>query len=105
MYTTNVTATGPPRYVAWISQLNCTYSDLVNVSSDGLSGVTVQPGGDVYPPEGGLVNGTQIPPQVDPTINGTMFIAVVDDNPVLTSYNLSVINQHTIAGPAIYAAG
>jgi hypothetical protein len=57
-YTTATFATDAPKWVAWISQLNTTYTPLTNVS--GNSGVTLQPGGGVYGP------GTA------PTMNGTV---------------------------------
>ena len=47
-YTTNTTA-GTPAYVAWISQLNTTYSDLTPTGNN--SGSTVQPDSTV-------INGT-----------------------------------------------
>jgi len=103
LYKTNTTA-GKPRFVAWVSQLNLTYTPL-ELYGDGLSGRTKQPGGFVFPPEGGFVNGTEFAPVADPVVNSTMFIAIVDDNPFLTPYNLSLINKHVVAGPAVYAAG
>ncbi|KAJ5690187.1 Protein rds1 [Penicillium macrosclerotiorum] len=78
------------KYVAWVSQLNVTYTSL-GPSHNGTYGYTVQPDLDTY--EG------------DPAVNGTMFIAITDDNPVLTPFNLSLINPHVVAGPAIYQAG
>lgn len=30
-----------------------------------------------------------------------MFVSLVDSNPYLTPYNLSMINNHTVAGPAL----
>ncbi|KAJ4495920.1 Rds1 protein [Lentinula edodes] len=86
-YTTNTTA-GEAKFVAWISQLNVTYTDL-NVTSANV-GTTIQPGGDLYG------NGTA------PIINGTMFIAITDSDPLLTPFNISMINRHIVAGPALY---
>ncbi|KAJ5881199.1 Protein rds1 [Penicillium subrubescens] len=82
------------KYVAWVSQLNVTYTPLRVVNSTGNStgrGYTSQPDLETY--------------QGDPAINGTMFIAITDDNPVLTPFNLSLINPHVVAGPAVYQAG
>jgi hypothetical protein len=63
-----VTATlaGAPQYVLWVSQLNITYSPLMNVSTrNGLNyGQTIQPDISTY--------------KGDPAINGTMFIALTD---------------------------
>jgi len=89
-YTTTTTA-GAPKYVAWISQLNTTYTPLENIS--GNSGTTVQPGGQIYG------NGTT------PTVNGTVFVVVTDSNPYVTPFNLTLLNAHVVAGPAIYESG
>ncbi|KAI6106110.1 hypothetical protein EDD16DRAFT_1524139 [Pisolithus croceorrhizus] len=40
-----------------------------------------------------------------PIYNDTMFVALTDDNPYVTPYNLSLVNPHIVAGPAIYQAG
>lgn len=86
------------KYVVWVSQLNVTYTPLrvanITRNSTGNStglGYTSQPSLETY--------------QGDPAVNGTMFIAITDDNPVLTPFNLSLINPHVVAGPAIYQAG
>ena len=78
-----------PRYVVWVSQLNVTYTPLH--IGHGNRGYTVQPNVETY--------------QSDPAINGTMFIAITDSDPFLTPFNLSLINPHVVAGPAIYQAG
>jgi hypothetical protein len=41
----------------------------------------------------------------DPAVNGTMFIAITDMNLTVTPSNLSMINPHVYAGPALYQAG
>lgn len=41
----------------------------------------------------------------DPAINGTMFVALVDKKVPLTAFNLSMVNPHVVAGPALYQAG
>lgn len=80
---------GSPKYVAWVTQLNVTYSSLDVANA--TSGSTVQPSVETY--------------VGDPAINGTMFIAITDDDPFLTPHNLSLINPHVVAGPALYQAG
>lgn len=90
------TAAGAPEFVVWVSQLNITYSPLLNISAknDGSGrsqGYTVQP--DVSTFEG------------DPAINGTMFVAITDANITYTAFNLSFINPHVVAGPFLYQAG
>jgi hypothetical protein len=97
-----------PKYVAWVSQLNVTYTPLrvMNGNSTGSSNSTgsgnstSQSGGRGYTTQPGLETY-----QGDPAINGTLFIAITDDNPFLTPFNLSLINPHVVAGPAIYQAG
>ncbi|EAW13113.1 ferritin-like domain-containing protein [Aspergillus clavatus NRRL 1] len=90
-YITNTTA-GDPKYVVWASQLNITYSPL-NVSDNGkgMHGTTIQPNISTY--------------AGDPAINGTIFIAITDSDPYLTTFNFSSINSHVVAGPALYQAG
>ncbi|KAI9872143.1 MAG: hypothetical protein M1830_002028, partial [Pleopsidium flavum] len=68
---------------------NTTYSPLMNIS--GNTGMTIQP--DVATFAG------------DPAINGTMFVALTDANITFTPFNLSMINPHVFAGPALYQAG
>ncbi|OJJ50995.1 hypothetical protein ASPZODRAFT_56941 [Penicilliopsis zonata CBS 506.65] len=81
---------GTPKYVAWVTQLNVTYSSLT-VSNNSSIGWTTQPSLDTY--------------AGDPAINGTMFVAITDDDIYLTPFNISLINPHVVAGPAIYQAG
>ncbi|KAH9905467.1 ferritin-like domain-containing protein [Xylariomycetidae sp. FL2044] len=87
-YITNTTVTGPPAFAAWVTQLNVTYSPLLNVS--GNSAYTIQPNMSVY--EGG------------PGINGTIFLALTDKEVPVTPFNLTMINPH-VAALAIYQAG
>ncbi|KAF9473808.1 Rds1 protein [Pholiota conissans] len=89
-YVTNTTA-GTPRFVAWISQLNTTFTALRNVN--GQSGSTFQPGGTVF---GG---------NSSPIVNGTMFVAITDANITLSPSNISMLNPHIVAGPALYQSG
>ncbi|KAJ7184563.1 Rds1 protein [Mycena filopes] len=89
-YTTNSSA-GPAQFVAWISQLNTTYTPLFNIN--GTSGSTLQPGGTIFG------NGSAA------LVNGTVFIAVTDNNTFVTPFNLSELNAHIVAGPAMYQSG
>ncbi len=88
-YVTNTTALGPPRFVAWVTQLNLTYSPLTITGNN--TGTTIQPNTATF--EG------------DPAINGTIFVALTDEDIFLTPFNLSQINPHVVAGPAVYQAG
>ena len=82
------TSAGAPAYVAWVSQLNLTYTPLEVTGEN--TGFTYQPAAEVY--EG------------DPSVNGTMFVALTDANPFLTPFNLSMINPHVVA-LGLYQAG
>ncbi|KAI0074646.1 Rds1 protein [Panus rudis PR-1116 ss-1] len=86
-YVTSTNA-GKPKFVAWISQLNTTYTPLTNIS--GNTGITLQPGGTIYG------NNTF------PTNNGTVYLLLTDHDLFVTPFNLSQIEPHVVAGPAIY---
>lgn len=80
---------GPPAFVAWVTQLNLTYSALTVTGSN--QGYTLQPNTSTF--------------AGDPAINGTMFVALTDREVTLTPFNLSQINPFVVAGPALYQAG
>ncbi|TFK60984.1 hypothetical protein BDN72DRAFT_850057 [Pluteus cervinus] len=82
---------GPPKFAVWISQLNATYTPLENIN--GTTASTMQPGELIFGPN------------TAPVVNGTMFVAITDSDLYVTSYNLSEINSHVVAGPAMYQAG
>ncbi|KAI1127247.1 hypothetical protein F5Y10DRAFT_266320 [Nemania abortiva] len=82
------TSAGPPQFAMWVSQLNVTYSPLLNVS--GNTAYTIQPNTSTY--EG------------DPAINGTMFLVITDRELSVTPFNLSQINPFVNA-LTIYQAG
>lgn len=87
-YTTDTTA-GEPQFVAWVNQLNMTYTPLTKTGDN--EGYTYQPAGEVY--EGGAS-----------ILNDTMFVALTDSNPYLTPFNLSMINPHVVA-LGVYQSG
>ncbi|KIJ94209.1 hypothetical protein K443DRAFT_642254 [Laccaria amethystina LaAM-08-1] len=89
-FVTNTTA-GAPQFVAWISQLNTTYTVLDNIVNQ--TGTTIQPNGTVFG------NGSSA------VVNATMFIAITDEDIFVTPFNISMINAHIVAGPAVYQAG
>jgi hypothetical protein len=82
------TQAGDPKFVAWVSQLNLTYTPLEVTGNN--SGWTYQPASVVF--EG------------DPAVNGTMFVAVTDSDLFLTPFNLSMINPH-VRALGLYQAG
>lgn len=86
-YITATTA-GAPKFVAWVAQLNLTYTPLEITGNN--TGYTYQPAGEVY--------------QGDPIVNDTMFVALTDANPFLTPFNLSMLNPHVVA-LGLYQAG
>ena len=79
-YTTSTSA-GEPAFVAWVSQLNLTYTPLTVTGEN--TGYTYQPAGEVYESKG--------------AVNGTTFIALTDLDLYLTPFNLSMINPHVVA--------
>lgn len=83
------TSAKAPKFVLWASQLNVTYSPLTMNGT--RSGTTTQPNVETY--------------AGDPAINGTMFIAVTDEDLFVTPFNISMVNDHIVAGPALYQAG
>ncbi|KAK9483912.1 hypothetical protein V1527DRAFT_238440 [Lipomyces starkeyi] len=93
-YTTNSSA-GAPRFAAWISQLNTTYTVLENVvnGTNGWTATTRQPGDTIWPNVSEVI------------VNGSMFIVATDANISVTPYNISELNSHVVAGPAVYLAG
>ncbi|KAI0204056.1 hypothetical protein F4808DRAFT_367419 [Astrocystis sublimbata] len=86
-YVTSTSARAP-KFAAWVSQLNVTYTPLQNIS--GNSAFTIQPNMSTY--EG------------DPAVNGTMFLALTDCDLPVTPFNLSMINSHVNA-LSVYQAG
>ncbi|KAI0376759.1 ferritin-like domain-containing protein [Hypomontagnella monticulosa] len=82
------TSAGVPKFAAWVSQLNVTYTPLQNVTRN--AAVTTQPNSTAY--------------DGDPMVNGTMFLAITDTDLYVTPFNLSLINPHVNA-LAMYQAG
>ncbi|KAJ5817651.1 hypothetical protein N7447_007659 [Penicillium robsamsonii] len=101
--TTTETKAGSAKFVIWVSQINITYTPLhvvngtnngtntTNSTTDGIRGYTTQPGLETY--------------QGDPAFNGTIFIAITDSDLYVSPFNLSLIDPHVVAGPAMYQAG
>ncbi|KAL2270791.1 hypothetical protein VTJ83DRAFT_162 [Remersonia thermophila] len=79
-----------PRFALWLSQLNVTYTPLLNVSLDARTAYTVQPNVSTW------LN--------DPAVNGTMFLAITDEDLFVTPYNVTMVNPH-VAALAVYQAG
>ena len=69
-------AADAPRYVAWVTQLNLTYSPLTITGPN--TGSTFQPNVSTF--------------AGDPAINGTMFVALTSTDIFLSPFNLSMIN-------------
>ncbi|KAL5346640.1 hypothetical protein ACLOAV_008347 [Pseudogymnoascus australis] len=91
-YVTSTTA-GPAKFVGWVNQVNVTYTPLQSISlgPNCNFGTTLQPGGVTL---GG-----------SPIINETTFVVVTDSDLFVTPYNLTMLNPHIVAGPALYSAG
>lgn len=88
-YVTNTTAR-VPRWAAWVSQLNVTYSRLLNINLRNQTAFTFQPNVSTW--------------DHDPAINGTMFLALTDARLNVTPFNLSQLNPH-VAALGVYQAG
>ncbi|KAH1975466.1 hypothetical protein KXW88_009586 [Aspergillus fumigatus] len=86
-YVTSTTA-GKPSFVAWLSQLNLTYTELKVTGEN--KGYTYQPASEVF--------------ETDPALNGTAFIALTDTDMFVTPYNLTILNPH-IRALGLYQAG
>ncbi|KAI0890828.1 ferritin-like domain-containing protein [Annulohypoxylon nitens] len=86
-YVTSTNA-GTAKFAAWVSQLNVTYTTLYFTGDN--AAYTFQPNTTTY--EG------------DPTVNGTVFLAITDLDLYVTPFNISLINPHVNA-LAIYQAG
>ena len=93
-YITKTSARGQPQFAAWISQLDVVYTPLEAGNGTGNYVQTTQPGVDLFPDTpGGSV------------VNGTMFIALVDQKVDTKDGNINQLDPHIVAGPAIYQAG
>ncbi|KAF1363660.1 hypothetical protein EJ07DRAFT_162877 [Lizonia empirigonia] len=86
-YVTSTTA-GEPKFLAWISQINTTYTPLEVTGPN--QGWSWQPPNEVY--------------QRNPAVNETVFVAVTDSDLYLTSFNLTLINPH-VRALGIFIAG
>ena len=93
-YTTVSPGGDVPRFALFTHQLNATYAPLTLTSN--TSGYATLPSGPVF--------NTTISPFAYPAISGTGFVALTSDNPVLTSYNFSLVLPSMVAGPAIFQA-
>ena len=82
------TSAGAPKFAAWVSQLNLTYTPVTTTGAN--AGFTFQPDALTY--------------AGDPATNGTMFVALTDSDLFLTPFNLSMINPHVVA-LGLYQAG
>ncbi|KEY71172.1 hypothetical protein S7711_02286 [Stachybotrys chartarum IBT 7711] len=79
-----------PRFAAWVSQLNVTYSPLEGVNLTSRTAYTFQPNVSTW--------------EYDPAINSTMFLALTDVDLYVTPYNLTQINPH-VGALSVYQAG
>ncbi|PPQ75998.1 hypothetical protein CVT24_006555 [Panaeolus cyanescens] len=99
---TTATAAGEPKFVAWISQLNVTYTPLTITANQ--SGTTTQPGGEIFG------NGPQSVVErfgnhSAPIVNATVFVAITDEDTFVTPFNLTFLDGHIVAGPTLYTSG
>ncbi|SCZ90054.1 BZ3500_MvSof-1268-A1-R1_Chr1-3g01747 [Microbotryum saponariae] len=93
-YRTATTA-GPPKFAAFVSQLNVTYTDLVDIDLAKRTAATKQPGALEFPGANGRPGNSQV--------NETVFVVLTDSKPFLTPGNITLINPHVVAGPALFS--
>ncbi|KAI9154797.1 Protein rds1 [Paramyrothecium foliicola] len=79
-----------PKFAAWVSQLNVTYTPLLNVSLQERTAYTFQPNVSTW--EG------------NPAVNNTMFLVLTDVDLYVTPYNLTQLNPH-VGALSTYQAG
>ncbi|KAL9937174.1 hypothetical protein V8E36_003583 [Tilletia maclaganii] len=89
---TQTVTDGIPRFAAWFGNLNVTLTSLFDVDLGARTAKTRQPGDTVFPGVGQRV------------INGTVFVALVDKHIFVTPENLTLTNNHIVAGPEWYQA-
>ncbi|KAE8182071.1 hypothetical protein CF328_g8636 [Tilletia controversa] len=89
---TQTNTSGVPRFAAWFGNLNVTFTPLFERNLTSRTAKTTQPGDTIYPDVGQRV------------INGTAFIALVDRDVFVTPENLTLLNDHIVAGPEFYQA-
>lgn len=77
-----------PKYAAWVSQLNVTYTPLVGI--EGKTAYTFQPNMSTF--EG------------DPSVNGTIFLVLTDIELPVTPFNLTMLNPH-VGAVGLYQSG
>lgn len=92
LYKTFTFVDGPPKYAAWISQLNTTYTELQDVNTDENTAWATQPNATVFPNSNNTI------------VNGTVFVVLTDEQVPITPFNITQINGHVVAGPVLYQA-
>lgn len=91
-YVTSTITKNPPQFAAWISQLNTTYTPLYDIEGtpeEGWTGKAKQPHGFLFD-------------EKNPILNGTIFVVLTDLDLYVTPHNLTLINNHVVAGPNLY---
>ena len=84
----NVTA-DIPTHCVFVSQLNAT--NVPYTATGNNTGSCVVPGGVVFSDDG--------------IVNGTNFLLLAQDPPFVTPYNLSILDDVIMAGPAVFVSG
>jgi len=92
-------ARGDAKYAFIVSHINGTYIPLENISGNSAT--------FKIPAAKPVIDSTVYLPgtETENVLNGTTVVAVVAENPFLTPYNLSLINDVLVAGPAIIQLG
>ena len=82
---------GDPKFVAFIHQLNVTYSPLNDIDTNAFTATTIHPDFKMFDEANGM------------GINGTVFLAITDEEVNVTPYNFSLLNDHIHAFGPYYA--
>ncbi|CAD6983954.1 unnamed protein product [Tilletia controversa] len=94
---TQTNTSGVPRFAAWFGNLNVTFTPLFERNLTSRTAKTTQPGDTIYPDVGQRESPF-------PILSRTAFIALVDRDVFVTPENLTLLNDHIVAGPEFYQA-
>ncbi|KAK9475979.1 hypothetical protein V1514DRAFT_286330 [Lipomyces japonicus] len=93
-YTTSSHALGQPRFAAWISQINVTYTELINFSNSSTG----------WTASASLPSVALFPTSRTPLISGSVYVVITDTDQPVTPFDISILNDHIIAGPAVFVS-
>jgi len=95
-YTTTVNTNDTAMFALFVTQLNQTYVPLTNVSNNTAYAQLPNSGMSIF--NTSLANSFEV-------LNGTAFVALTSDNMSISGYNLTMVDDVLVAGPAIIQLG